>query len=158
MSDLSELYSQLILEHDRAPRNHGPLAEASHTAQAHNPLCGDRIRLALRVEQGVIAEARFEGRGCAISRASGSLMTEALVGLSAAQAEQLAGRFHELLTPDGPATLEPPFSALAVFSHVRDFPTRIRCAELAWETLLRALRSEPVVPPVTGDGGPRKVS
>lgn len=94
----------------------------------------------------MILEARFEGRGCAISRASGSLMTEVLVGLHIAEAELLAGRFRELLTPAGPALLEPPFAALSVFAHVRDFPTRTRCAELAWETLQRALRGEPVEP------------
>ena len=146
MSDLTQLYSQVILEHDRAPRNHGALAAPSHVAQAHNPLCGDRIRLGLRLEGDLILEARFEGRGCAISRASGSLMTEALAGLRVAEAEQLALRFHELLTPEGPRLLAPPFAALSVFAHVRDFPTRTRCAELAWETLQRALRSEPVEP------------
>lgn len=158
MSDLSDLYSQLILEHDRAPRNHGTLLEPSHFAQLHNPLCGDRIRLGLRVVAGVIVEARFEGRGCAIARASGSFMTEALVGLRVADAEPLAQRFHELLTPSGPVALEPPFAALSVFTHVRDFPTRIRCAELAWETLRHALRADTPLSPVTGDGGPRKVS
>jgi nitrogen fixation protein NifU and related proteins len=143
MSDLTRLYSQVILDHDRAPMNHGQLAAPSHVAQAHNPLCGDRIRLGLRLEGDVIVEARFEGRGCAISRASGSLMTEALIGLHVAEAEQLSLRFHELLTPTGPTALAPPFEVLSVFAHVRDFPTRTRCAELAWETLRRALRSEP---------------
>ncbi len=146
MTDLSQLYSQVILEHDRAPRNHGQLSAPSHAAQAHNPLCGDRIRLGLRLEAGVIVEARFEGRGCAISRASGSLMTEAIIGLQLAAAEQLCQRFHELLTPAGPPALEPPFAALSVFAHVRDFPTRIRCAELARETLQRALQGEPSRP------------
>jgi nitrogen fixation NifU-like protein len=142
MSDLSELYSGVILEHDQRPRNHGKLAAPSHGAEGHNPLCGDRIRLGLRVEAGFIREAKFEGRGCAISRASGSMMTEALVGLSTAAAEQLAQRFHVLLSEPGAAPLEPPFEGLSVFSHVRDFPTRIRCAELAWETLVRALQSD----------------
>jgi nitrogen fixation protein NifU and related proteins len=141
MSDLSELYSSVILEHDREPRNHGKLAAPTHSAQAHNPLCGDRIRLGLRIEGGIIREAKFEGRGCAISRASGSLMTEALVGLSVADAERLAQRFDELLAGPGAVVLAPPFAGLSVFSHVRDFPTRIRCAALAWETLRQALQA-----------------
>jgi nitrogen fixation NifU-like protein len=158
MSDLSQLYSGVILEHDRQPRNHGKLAAPTHTAEGHNPLCGDRIRLGLRVEGGIIQRAMFEGRGCAISRASGSLMTEALAGLSTSEAERLAQRFHDLVSGSGAASMAPPFDALSVFSHVRDFPTRSRCAELAWETLGLALQSGTPDEPRAGDQGPRKVS
>jgi nitrogen fixation NifU-like protein len=142
MSDLRDLYQEVIVDHGRRPRNFGPLPEASHQAEGFNPLCGDRLTLRLKVADGVIAEARFEGAGCAISTASASLMTEALKGLATADAEALFAGFHAMLTGDGPL---PPggLGKLEVLAGVREFPSRVKCATLAWHTLQAALHAEP---------------
>jgi nitrogen fixation protein NifU and related proteins len=138
MTDLRDLYQEVILDHGRRPRNFGPLAEANRHAEGFNPLCGDRLTLHLKVDQGVVREARFEGSGCAISTASASLMTEALRGKSEAEAEALFGAFHTMLTgPEG--TEAAPLGKLEVLAGVREFPTRIKCATLAWHTLDAAL-------------------
>ena len=139
--DLRALYQEVIVDHGRRPHNFGPLAEASHQAEGFNPLCGDRLTLRLKVIDGVIAEARFEGVGCAISTASASLMTEALRGLAVGDAEALFAAFHAMLTEDGRL---PPggLGKLEVLAGVREFPTRIKCATLAWHALLAALHAE----------------
>lgn len=142
MSDLRDLYQEVILDHGRRPRNFGPLAEANHHAEGFNPLCGDRLTLHLDVDGGVIREARFEGSGCAISTASASLMTEALKGKSEAEAKALFGAFHSLLTGKGTEAPAVPLGKLEVLAGVRDFPTRIKCATLAWHTLEAALHGE----------------
>jgi nitrogen fixation NifU-like protein len=140
MSDLRELYQSLILDHNRAPRNFGRLSETTHHGAGHNPLCGDRVEVYLRIENDQVAEVSFEGDGCAISTASASLMTEALQGKSLAQAQAVFKDFHELLT-----RAEQPqndLGSLAVLAGVREFPTRVKCATLPWHTLQAALRSE----------------
>lgn len=138
MADLRDLYQEVILDHGRRPRNFGPLAGANRHAEGFNPLCGDRLTLHLQVEDGVIRAARFEGSGCAISTASASLMTEALKGKTQAEAEALFGAFHSMLTaPDGAEAAD--LGKLEVLAGVREFPTRVKCATLAWHTLEAAL-------------------
>lgn len=138
--DLRELYQEVIIDHGRRPRNFGPLPAASHQAEGFNPLCGDRLTLRLKVADGIIEEARFEGVGCAISMASASLMTEALKGLGVPAAEALFAGFHAMLTEPGQA---PPagLGKLEVLAGVREFPSRIKCATLAWHTLQAALHA-----------------
>ena len=145
-SDLRDLYQEIVIDHGRRPRNFGRLAQANRSAEGFNPLCGDRLTLYLRLAGDVIEEASFEGAGCAISTASASLMTEALKGKTAAQAEALFAGFHALVTgtaPDAPAV---PLGKLAVLAGVREFPARVKCATLAWHTLHAALHdaAEPV--------------
>ena len=136
--DLKELYRDVILDHNRRPRNFGPLEGASHHAEGNNPLCGDRLSLAVRLNGERIEDIRFEGRGCAISTASASLMTEAVKGRDRASVRQLFDQMHALLTqPDAApaATL----GKLAALSGVREFPARVKCASLCWHTLYAAL-------------------
>ncbi|MDP2883060.1 MAG: SUF system NifU family Fe-S cluster assembly protein [Azonexus sp.] len=140
IADLRDLYQEVIVDHSRRPRNFGPLPEASHQAEGFNPLCGDRLTLRLKVVDGVIEDARFEGAGCAISTASASLMTEALKGHSASEAEALFGEFHQLLTGESKASSA--LGKLEVLAGVREFPSRIKCATLAWHTLRAALQAE----------------
>jgi nitrogen fixation NifU-like protein len=139
MSDLRDLYQELIVDHYRRPHNFGPLAEANRHAEGFNPLCGDHLTLSLKVVDGVIEDARFEGAGCAISTASASLMTDALKGKTEAQAEALFAVFHALVTAEDGNPDEVPLGKLAVLAGVREFPTRVKCATLAWHTLLAAL-------------------
>jgi len=144
MSDLRELYQELIFDHYRRPRNFHALPNANHKAEGYNPLCGDRITLYLRIEDGIVKEASFEGVGCAIATASASLMTEALKGRTESEAEALFGRFHDLVTapPVGEAAAAPELGKLTVLSGVREFPTRVKCATLAWHTLHAALHDD----------------
>ncbi len=141
MSDLSDLYQEVILDHNRRPRNFHALADASHTAEGYNPLCGDRLTLYLRLAGETIEEVAFEGAGCAISKASASMMTDALKGRSVAEADALFERFHRMVTtpPDQPVEDMGKLSSLA---GVREFPVRVKCASLAWHTLKAALRHE----------------
>jgi nitrogen fixation protein NifU and related proteins len=132
---LKSLYNALIREHDRAPRNHGPLAGATHEAGEDNPLCGDELTLRLYAPAGRIEQARFEAQGCALSRASASLMTEALVGKRLDEALALAGAFEASLAGEAP----PPAPGLEAFAGVREFPSRVGCATLAWRALRAAL-------------------
>lgn len=141
MPDLRELYQDLIIDHGRRPRNFGPLPTANRRADGFNPLCGDRLTLFLRMDGDLIADARFEGVGCAISTASASLMTEALKGKTAAQAEALFAGFHALVT-GVPAPAATALGKLEVLGGVRDFPARVKCATLAWHTLDAALHDE----------------
>lgn len=139
--DLRNLYQEVIVDHGRRPRNFGVLADASHQAEGVNPLCGDHLTLALQVVDGRIAAARFSGAGCAISTASASLLTEAIQGQTVAEAEALFRRFHALLT--GPEEIVPEgLGKLAVLAGVREFPSRIKCATLAWHTLQAALHGD----------------
>lgn len=134
---IDELYQEIILDHSKRPRNLGRLEDATATAEGFNPLCGDRLTLALRLENDVIRDVRFLGCGCAISTASASLMTEVLKGRTRQEAEKLFERFHQLLTTDSAGTAD--LGKLAVFSGVREFPARVKCATLAWHTLKAAL-------------------
>ena len=139
--DLKELYRDVILDHNRRPRNFGPLAAANHHAEGHNPLCGDRLSLAVLLNGERIEDIRFEGSGCAISTASASLMTEAVKGRDRAGARALFDRVHALLTqPD--AVPDPTLGKLAALSGVREFPARVKCASLCWHTLTAALSSD----------------
>lgn len=136
-SDLRDLYQEVIVDHGRRPRNFGRMEHASHSAEGYNPLCGDRLTLYLRLSGEVIAEARFEGVGCAISTASASLMTEALKGKTIGEAEALFAGFHALLTGSGESV---PLGKLQALAGVRAFPSRVKCATLAWHTLHAALQ------------------
>ena len=143
MSDLRDLYQEVILDHNRRPRNFGPLPEANRRAEGHNPLCGDRVTVYLDVEGDRIRGVSFEGAGCAISTASASLMTEALQGLSAEEARALFHGFHKLVTKGDEGE---ELGKLAVFTGVREYPMRVKCATLAWHTLMAALdaKDQPV--------------
>jgi nitrogen fixation NifU-like protein len=141
MSDLNDLYQEVILDHNRRPRNFHPIADASHTAEGYNPLCGDRLTLYLKVADGIVVDVSFEGAGCAISKASASLMTDAVKGRSVAGVRALFERFHRMVTtpPDEPVEDLGKLSALA---GVREFPVRVKCASLAWHTLKAAMSNE----------------
>lgn len=137
--DLRDLYQEVILDHSKRPRNFGRLTPANRQAQGHNPLCGDSLSLYLTVEDSVIKDVTFEGNGCAISMASASLMTEIIKGQGEAAARALFERFHLLLTSDGVDVDSLNLDKLAVFAGVREFPVRVKCATLAWHTLVAAL-------------------
>lgn len=134
---IDDLYQEIILDHSKKPRNFGHLDGATAHSEGYNPLCGDRLTLELKLEGDVVKEARFVGAGCAISVASASLMTETLRGKTREQAEKLFEQFHQLLTSDAPQPED--LGKLAVFSGVREYPTRVKCATLAWHTMKAAL-------------------
>ncbi len=141
-SDLRELYQEVILDHSRKPRNFHDMTEPSARAEGFNPLCGDRLTLFLKMENGVVRDASFQGAGCSISTASASMMTEVVKGKTAAEAEALFERFHALITASPDHAHESPapeLGKLAVFSGVCEFPVRVKCASLAWHTLKAAL-------------------
>jgi nitrogen fixation NifU-like protein len=140
MSDLHDLYQETIIDHSKRPRNKGALPHATHSADGYNPLCGDKVSIALQIENGHITGVSFQGSGCAISTASASLMTEAMKGKTPAEAETAFEKFHALLTEDRPAAAD--LGKLAVFSGVREYPMRVKCATLAWHTLRAALHAE----------------
>ncbi len=141
MFDLKALYQEVIIDHNRKPRNCGKLAGADRIAEGYNPLCGDRLTVYLKLADGVIRDVSFEGSGCAISVASASLMTEALKGRTEAEAGTLFERFHALVTSDGADAQG--LGKLEVLAGVREFPARVKCATLAWHTLHSALCNEP---------------
>jgi nitrogen fixation NifU-like protein len=146
MSELSDLYQEVILDHNRRPRNYGKLEGANRRAEGYNPLCGDRLTLYLRLNGDVIDDLRFEGEGCAISKASASLMTDSLKGKTTAEAEALFERMHELLTGQGDVEAQAAeLGKLAVFSGVREFPARVKCASLSWHALHGALEGDDTV-------------
>jgi nitrogen fixation NifU-like protein len=138
MSELRDLYQQVILDHNRAPRNFRRIAGPSCTAEGHNPLCGDRIVLDLVVQDGVVKDAAFQGAGCAISKAAASMMTASVIGKREAEVDALFHRVHAMLTGDADAA---DVGKLAVFAGVREFPSRVKCAMLAWHTLQGPQRS-----------------
>jgi nitrogen fixation NifU-like protein len=140
MSDLRELYQQVILDHNRQPRNFRKLEGANRTAEGHNPLCGDQITLYLRLENGVIGDVSFQGSGCAISKASASLMTASVKGKTQTEAEALFHTFHTMVAGEPDPAFDPEqLGKLAAFSGVREFPVRVKCATLPWHTLRAAL-------------------
>jgi nitrogen fixation NifU-like protein len=144
MSDLRDLYQQVILDHNRKPRNFRTIADANRTAEGYNRLCGDRVTVELTLEDGIVKDAAFQGAGCAISKAAASMMTSSVIGKPEREVDALFHRVHALLTGANGAAAE--VGKLAVFAGVREFPSRIKCATLAWHTLQAALHgaAEPV--------------
>jgi nitrogen fixation NifU-like protein len=138
--ELNELYRDVILDHNRRPRNFGGLEPADASVEGFNPMCGDRLTLRLKLDDDKISDIRFEGQGCAISTASASLMTEAVKGRTRADALRLFDRVHQLLTDDAAPPAEE-LGKLAALSGVREYPARVKCASLCWHTLSAALRS-----------------
>jgi nitrogen fixation NifU-like protein len=136
---IDDLYQETILDHSKRPRNHHSMQNADRQAEGYNPLCGDKLRLYLKMENDIVADASFEGSGCAISTASASLMTDSLKGKTRAEALKLMEKFHDLLTTDTPAAKD--LGKLVVFCGVRDYPARVKCATLAWHTLKSALNN-----------------
>lgn len=137
---LRELYQEMIIDHGKTPRNFGKLADANHCQAGRNPLCGDHLLLYVLTRDGVIKDIRFEGNGCAISVASASLMSEAIKGKTLAEVQHLFDGFHLLLTEDATPLID--LGKLAVFSGVKEFPARVKCATLAWHTLQAALHHQ----------------
>ena len=148
MADLRELYQEVILEHSKAPRNYRELAGSNHKAEGYNPLCGDHFTVYLDLEGGdsenaKIRDIAFQGSGCAISKASASMMTQSLKGKTRAEAEKLFDRFHKLVTGQLSAgSAQDELGKLSVFSGVSEFPVRVKCATLAWHTLRAALENQ----------------
>ena len=147
--ELNDLYRDVILDHNRRPRNFGNLDAADASVEGFNPMCGDHLTLRLKLNDGTISDIRFEGQGCAISTASASLMTEAVKGKSRDEALQLFDRVHHLLTDDSAPSDE--LGKLAALSGVREYPARVKCASLCWHTLASALKAADLksVPPVS---------
>jgi nitrogen fixation protein NifU and related proteins len=148
--ELIDLYRDVILDHNRRPRNFGALESADASVEGFNPMCGDRLTVRLKMDDDKISDIRFEGQGCAISTASASMMTEAVKGRTRAEALKLFDRVHELLTDDAAPPADE-LGKLAALSGVREYPARVKCASLCWHTLASALRaSDPkALPPVT---------
>ena len=144
---IHDLYQEIILDHSKRPRNCHAMDDANRKAEGYNPLCGDKLKLFLKVENDVVTDASFEGSGCAISTASASLMTESLKGKSREEAMKLLDKFHELLTTDTPISND--LGKLVVFCGVRDYPARVKCATLAWHTLKLALNGAAAEPVTT---------
>jgi nitrogen fixation NifU-like protein len=140
-ADLNDLYQEVILDHNKRPRNFRALDRPSHHAEGFNPLCGDRLDLFLNVEGDRISDVGFQGSGCAISKASASLMTDAIKGRSVAEARDLFQRFHRMVTTPSDRAVED-LGKLSVLAGVREFPVRVKCASLAWHTLKAALDRE----------------
>ena len=138
MSDLNDLYQEVILDHNKRPRNFRRIDPASHHADGFNPLCGDKLSLTMTVEGENIADVAFQGSGCAISKASASLMTDAVKGRSVQEARSLFERFHRMVTTPPDVAVED-MGKLSVLAGVREFPVRVKCASLAWHTLKAAL-------------------
>ncbi len=152
MSDLRDLYQEVILDHQKHPHNFGELESASHHADGFNPLCGDRISLNLQVDsEGVIREIKFKGSGCAISKASASMMTVALKGKKIGIADIMFNQFHDMVMGKNDEPAPEALGKLKVFAGVRDYPARVKCASLAWHTLEAALH-EPGKMVSTDDG------
>jgi len=135
---INDLYQETIIDHNKRPRNFQLLEDANRQAEGFNPLCGDKCKVFLKENNGVLDKVTFQGAGCAISTASASLMTETLKGKTIAEAEAMLAKFLDLLTTDQPLPMD--LGKLAVFSGVREFPARVKCATLAWHTLRAALR------------------
>jgi nitrogen fixation protein NifU and related proteins len=141
MSDLSDLYQEVILDHNKRPRNFRAIESPTHRAEGYNPLCGDRLNLYVQVDGDIITDVAFQGTGCAISKASASLMTDAVKGHTVGEARELFQRFRTVVTtpPDQPVE---DLGKLSVLAGVREFPVRVKCASLAWHTLNAALERE----------------
>ncbi len=144
MSELSELYQQVILDHNKKPRNFRKIETPSHTAEGHNPLCGDQLTVYVAVDNDEVKDVSFEGSGCAISKASASMMTQAVKGKSKEEVEKLFKGFHLMVT-DEEESQDEALGNLRIFEGVREFPVRVKCATLPWHTLHAALNKEEVV-------------
>src|SRR6266550_6950156 len=143
MSELSELYQQVILDHNKKPRNFRKLESANHSAEGFNPLCGDHLTVYLNLEDDAVKEISFEGSGCAISKAAASMMTQAVKGKSKQEAEQLFTEFHGMVTGElDEDTTTNDLGNLKIFSGVREFPVRVKCASLPWHTMHAALNEQ----------------
>lgn len=139
-SDLRDLYQEVILDHSKKPRNFRVLEQANHTAEGFNPLCGDRLKLYLLVEGNQIKEITFQGSGCAISKASASMMTSAVKGKNTSEAQEIFQEFHQMLSGKN-QTQNSKLGKLSIFSGVSEFPMRVKCATLAWHTLRAGLET-----------------
>ena len=139
MSDLQDLYQELILDHGRRPRNFRPIGGGSRSAEGYNPLCGDKVKVYVSMDGNTVEDISFEGAGCAISTASASIMTETLKGKTRAEVDELFRTFHDLVTGQKAQLESPELGKLAVFSGVSEFPIRVKCATLSWHTLRAAL-------------------
>jgi len=142
MADLRDLYQEVILEHSKTPRNYRALAEANHKAEGFNPLCGDHFTIYMNMEGDTIRDIAFQGSGCAISKASASMMTQIVKGKSKEEAQKLFEHFHQLVTGHESGGGQAEMGKLAVFSGVSEFPARVKCATLAWHTLVAALEGK----------------
>jgi nitrogen fixation NifU-like protein len=160
MSDSKQLYQEVILDHNRKPRNWGVLADATHKAEGHNPLCGDHLVVTLKLEGDAVEDVHFEGESCAICKASASMMTTAVKGKQRADSERLVREFRDMATGKLDPAAPHHLGRLTVFAGVRDLPTRVKCAILPWHTLHAALNSQdsttteaesdPMHEPITG--------
>ena len=140
MSDLKQLYQEIILDHNKNPRNFGKIPDPTHKAEGYNPLCGDRYTVYLQVKDGKIVNVGFDGAGCAISKSSASLMTSCLKGSTLEEAQQVFDNFHRMLTEDtNPEELPGKLCKIVALQGVKAFPTRIKCATLVWHTMKSAL-------------------
>lgn len=137
---MRELYQEVILDHNKRPRNKGVIEEASHRAEGHNPLCGDQVAITLVLRDGLVEQVKFDGQGCAISTASASMLTEAVLGKTPEEARALSHAFYELVTDHASSEID--YGELAALEGVKDFPTRVKCATLAWHTLESALEGK----------------
>lgn len=142
MFDLKDLYQEVIVDHNRSPRNFGKLENPDRTLEGFNPLCGDRLTLYLKLDDNQINDISFDGSGCAISVASASLMTDAMKGKTAEEAEDIFNNFHDLVTSDAVDVDMEKLGKLAALAGVREYPTRVKCATLCWHTLHSALEGE----------------
>lgn len=142
MADLGDLYQEVILEHSKVPRNYRTLADADRHAEGFNPLCGDRFTVYLKLDGDTIRDVAFQGSGCAISKASASMMTQALKGKTRAEAARIFESFHKLVTGRAASNGEQDLGKLSVFSGVSEYPVRVKCATLAWHTLRAALEGD----------------
>ena len=142
MADTKQLYQEVILDHNRKPRNWGVLADATHRAEGHNPLCGDHLTLTLKLNGDAVDAVNFQGESCAICKASASMMTTAVKGKSRSESEQLVQEFRDMATGKLDAAAPHHLGRLTVFAGVRDLPTRVKCAILPWHTLQAALNSQ----------------
>ena len=146
MSELSELYQQVILDHNKKPRNFRRLETANRTAEGYNPLCGDQLKVYMQLEDEVVQDVSFEGSGCAISKAAASMMTQSVKGKTRQEAETLFNEFHRMVTGELDEAATPHnLGRLTIFSGVRDFPARVKCASLSWHTMYAALKGEETV-------------
>ncbi len=145
MSELSDLYQEVILDHNRRPRNFRAIDAPSSKQEGYNPLCGDRLTLYMSVDNGVIKDVSFQGSGCAISKASASIMTETLKGKTVGEARQIFDRFHAMITSD-PSVPADDMGKLSALAGVREFPTRVKCASLAWHTMKAAVAHDAAGP------------
>lgn len=143
MSELSELYQQVILDHNKKPRNFHKLEAANRMAEGYNPLCGDQLKVYMELEDEVVKSISFEGSGCAISKASASMMTQAVKGKTREEAEMLFNEFHRMVTGEMNEEAEPNhLGRLTIFSGVREFPARVKCATLSWHTMHAAINGQ----------------